>query len=267
MKRFYLILIPLLCSLAWGQTTVWPKTTTLPKTTVLAGGSGGGCCTVAPTFVSGHFVDGGGAGSSQTSVTLPTMANVSGDAIIVVEGFCTNSSCNSTTSGITTTAPTDTATNTYSQIFRYDTPTTGAFTALVVYCADNVATSASNAITINSSGAYYFAGSVFEITNQATTCASLLDQSGTFTSASTSSSPISISTTGSTVDTNEMVVGAINNSGYTAGSGFSLMNSSGGFGSTESMTQAATGTATATFTFTGTKTIVTAAVLTLKGNH
>lgn len=192
--------------------------------------------------------------SSGASNTVTITSQVSGDTNIVGLFWCDDAGCdlNSTTSDTFTV--TDGASNSY----NYSSPDVNyngvTFFREAVVHASNIATDASNTLTVSVSSThtvYYLSISVSEFSGVVNS--SPLDQTGTFETAS-GGSPSSVSTGSSTSQAQELVYGffRIGTGTLAAGGCCTLLNSIGGTLKDEYFVSSSTGTQTVTMTYSGT---------------
>jgi hypothetical protein len=150
-------------------------------------------------------------GNGGTGATVScTASNTAGRAQIVAARWCDNSACTLSTASDTYTIS-DTEGNTYGQCVRHDTANGTDRRALVVCIAENISTNASNVVTLSvtSGNTVYVAGLMASEVGGVTATVTL-DQQGILDGSTAASSPISVTTSGQTTATNEMVYGFFN---------------------------------------------------------
>jgi hypothetical protein len=184
-----------------------------------------------------------------------TASNTAGRAQIVAVKWCdTDDSCTISTAADTYTI-TDTQGNSYGQCERIDSASSTDRRAMVVCIAQNIGANASNVVTLTvTSGNQVTVAGIMVSEVGGVTSTVTLDQHGTLDAAA-ASSPISVSTTGATTATNELVYGWFNlNSDaatLTAGTGYAGNRSVDTNEKDEWTSAATTGVQTATMTYSG----------------
>jgi hypothetical protein len=192
----------------------------------------------------------GGAGQTVT-LTLTSQANP--DTNICSVFWCNDSSCATSTSG-NVISITDASGNSYNgaspDVLAINTITAGLIYTTALVHASNIATSASNLVTVTISGSstWYLEAVCSEWSGIKTSAA--LDQTGSAHTTSAAASPLSVSTSGATAVANELIyVAADVNGGGTLspGSGYTQVSGSN-LDEYQIVTTATTYTATVTYT-------------------
>lgn len=193
------------------------------------------------------------------------MSQTAGYQVIISGSFCANSSCNSATTGVTPSITDTAGGNTYTQISRIEGSTSLAAAAVVNFCGTVNATGGNQITWTNSPNTtQYLDVAAFEISGGAS-CASILDQIGTGQTNTATSSPYTVSTSGTTTQANELAYTVITSAGTITGypSGWTGIQNSYNNNAYQAVPSSGT-TVSAGWPFSGTLTGTTVVVLTLK---
>jgi hypothetical protein len=236
--RRCLILIPLLCSLAWGQgVTILPKTTTLPNTTVLPG-------TVASTPPSGRqWGENGNSGASSIPVSLSSNSPI--NDVIACYVFWIDPS-------ITLTSVTDSKSNSYT-VLTGDNQTSGNFHTAQALA--QVTSAGTLTITGNFSGTVASSVKIgcADIENAATS--SIIDQhvANTQSSPGTGTNAVTTGNITTAVSGDYLFVWNVDCNGnvatISAGTGYTIRNGGTNNQAIEDQVQASAGIIAGTFTY------------------
>lgn len=221
---------------------------------------GGGTSSI--TQVSGKNCSASSGGGNASSEACTITGQTAGHMNIVAITFCENSSCNTSTSAATITVSDTLNAGNYSLAVRLD----GANNAgMAIYYYNGIA-SGSNTVTC-STGATTVSYIRCLVSEWAGQGASTFDQSGTFQAASLGTSPLTVTTTGNTVNTNELLYASVGgNVAFSVGSGYTALNNSDSGQTIDEykLTSTSGSTQSATFTFSPTVNLPIAAIATFK---